>query len=97
MVADPFFCLKIGLLKATVRRVSHPLIKTGSIDSADFAVTQLLAFYFPDCGNSRNGWGDRWHFAAVTAQYAKVPICHSRQILADFTTTRLLIYRHVTL
>jgi hypothetical protein len=47
MVADPFFCLKIGCLKATVRRVPVPGItsvdvKTGSPDTADFATTRLL-------------------------------------------------------
>jgi hypothetical protein len=30
-----------------------------------------LGFYFPDCGNLRSGWGDRWHIAAVTAPYAQ--------------------------
>jgi hypothetical protein len=29
--------------------------------------------------------GDHWHIEAVTAQYAKGLICHSQQILADFT------------
>jgi hypothetical protein len=40
-----------------------------------------LSFYFPNCGNSCNGWGD-WHIAAVTARCAKglCPICHNRQI-----------------
>jgi hypothetical protein len=44
MVADPFFCLKIGRLNATAHRVTHPAIdvKTGSPDLADFATTQLL-------------------------------------------------------
>jgi hypothetical protein len=53
-----------------------------------------LDVYFPDCGNSLNGWADRWHIEAVTARYAKklCPICHSWQILADFTSTRLLIH-----
>jgi hypothetical protein len=39
-------------------------------------------------GNSRNGWRDHWHIAAVTVQYAKelCPVCHSWQILADFST-----------
>jgi hypothetical protein len=30
-----------------------------------------LAIYFADCGHSHNGWGGRWHIAAVTARYAK--------------------------
>jgi hypothetical protein len=43
-------------------------------------------------GNSHNDWGDRWHIPDVTARYSKglCLICHSWQILADFTTTRLL-------
>jgi hypothetical protein len=43
--------------------------------------------------------GDRWHIAAVTERYAKelCPICHSRQILADFTMTRLIIHWHIAL
>jgi hypothetical protein len=46
-----------------------------------------LGVYFTDYGNSLNGW----HIAAVTAQYAKelCPICHSRQVLADFTMNRI--------
>jgi hypothetical protein len=34
-------------------------------------------------GHSHNGWGNRWHIAAVTARYAKglCPIYHRRQIL----------------
>jgi hypothetical protein len=36
---------------------------------------------------------------AFTAQFAKglCPVCHSRQILADFTTTGLLTYWHFVL
>jgi hypothetical protein len=46
-----------------------------------------LSFYFTDFDNLRNGWGDCWHIAAVTARFAKgfFPICHSRQILTDLT------------
>jgi hypothetical protein len=42
MVVEPFFCLTIGGLKATVHRVTHPSVKSGSPDSADFATTQLM-------------------------------------------------------
>jgi hypothetical protein len=45
MVADPFFCLKIDSLKATVHRDTSISVKTGSSDSADNATTRLL---FPD-------------------------------------------------
>jgi hypothetical protein len=49
-----------------------------------------LGFYFTDCGDSRIGWGKRWHITGVTARFAKglCPMCHSRQILADFYTTQ---------
>jgi hypothetical protein len=42
MDADPFFCLKIGRLKATVRRVPHRCKNWFSIDPADFATTRRL-------------------------------------------------------
>jgi hypothetical protein len=42
MVTDPFFCLKIGRLIATVHSNTSIDVKTGFPDSADFAMTRLL-------------------------------------------------------
>jgi hypothetical protein len=69
-------------------------VKTGFPDPADFATTRLLIRRL-----SPNGWAYRWHIAAFTVWYAKelCPICHSQQILADFTSTRLQIYWHIAL
>jgi hypothetical protein len=59
MVAHPFFCLKIGHFKATIRTVAHRCnIKTGSPDPADFAKTRRLL--------------PRRHIALRRLQYAKV-------------------------
>jgi hypothetical protein len=41
MVAHPFFCLKIGHFKATVRTVAHPSMKK-QVPHADFAKTLRL-------------------------------------------------------
>jgi hypothetical protein len=81
LVANPFFSLKIGPLTTSID------VKTGF---QILRILPLLSFYFPDCSNSRNGWGNRWHIAVVTAQLAKglCLICHSRWIFADFTVIR---------
>jgi hypothetical protein len=44
MVADPFFCLKIAHLKATVHTIVHLhiYVKSGPPDPADFATTWHL-------------------------------------------------------
>jgi hypothetical protein len=61
MVMDPFFCLKIGRLKATVRRLPNTSIdvKTGSLDPADFAMNRHLLprIWHTVLGNVR------WHVA----------------------------------
>jgi hypothetical protein len=42
MVMHPFFCLKIGRLKATVHMSNTSIyVKTGSPDPADFATIRL--------------------------------------------------------
>jgi hypothetical protein len=95
MVADSFFCLKIGRLKATVHRITHRF-KNWFSRSGGFCYRILLrlGFSFSDCSHSHNGWGDCWHNAAVTARFAKGlwPICHNPQILTDFTMTRFQTY-----
>jgi hypothetical protein len=47
---------------------------------ADFALTRLLLYRVYQI-NSRNGWGDCWHIAAITARFAKGP---DMPQLADF-------------
>jgi hypothetical protein len=42
MVVDPFFCLKISRLKATVREYNIHRCETDSPDRADFATTRHL-------------------------------------------------------
>jgi hypothetical protein len=69
MVVNPFFLLKIARLKVTVRTVSIHQCKNWFTRSGGFcydSANNPLA----SVGNSRNGWGDRWHIAAVTARYA---------------------------
>jgi hypothetical protein len=65
MFANPFFHLKIGRLKATVHRVA--MLKQG------LQMRRILLYlgFLSNVGNLRNVWGDPWHIAAVTAQYAK--------------------------
>jgi hypothetical protein len=60
MFANPFFRLKFGRFEATVHRVpvAHPsMLKQG------------LQIRW-SVGNSSNVWGNLWHIAAVTVQYA---------------------------
>jgi hypothetical protein len=53
MVANPFFCLKIGHFKTTVRTVAHPSMEKQVLQIQ--RILLRLCVYFPDFGISR--WG----------------------------------------
>jgi hypothetical protein len=81
MVADPFFCLKVTVCRASIDVKLILQIRR---------ILLQLGFYFPDCGHLRSGWGDR-HSVIYQGTLPDVP----QQ--ADFTTTCRLVDWHIAL
>jgi hypothetical protein len=82
MVGDPFFCLKIGRLKAEVRRVTHP-----SMQNLVFQVRPILlrlGFYFSDCGIAGKV---PWHIGLWLRRYS-----NGRSTIARTANIRHLVY-----